>query len=126
MHRTRRHRSLLHYALLLVLALGVLLQPILGAVGDLHEVEHAVAVQSNYGHAHHDDHDDPAGDEDVSGDPIGSHNLLHEGGFAASMALLEPSFRYLLPSPDGNPPACFHSPGPPIAPLTLPFRPPIA
>ena len=126
MHRIRRHRSLLHYALFLVVALGVLLQPILGAVGDLHAVEHAVALQSDHGHAHHDGHDDPADDDDGSGDATGAHSLLHQGGFAASMALLDSSFQFLAPIPAGDPLPSFHSPGPPIAPLTLPFRPPIA
>lgn len=126
MHRIRRHRSLLHYALLLVVALGVLLQPVLGAMGELHDVEHTIAAQSDHGHAHHDGHDDPAGDEEASGDPLGAHNLLHDAGFAASMALFDFSFRVVSSIAPGDPPACFHSPGPPIAPLTLPFRPPIA
>ena len=126
MHRIRRHSSLLHYALLLVVALGVLLQPVLASMGELHNVEHAVAVQSDHGHAHHDGHDNPVGDDDVPGDPVGAHNLLHQGGVAASVALLEPSFHLVSPMPAGVPPASFHPTGPPIAPLTLPFRPPIA
>lgn len=126
MRLIRPHRRLLHYALLLVVALGVLLQPVLGALADLHDVEHAVAMQSEHGHAHHDGHDEPVGDEDASGDPVGAHNLLHDAGFAASMALLDRSFRVASPISAGDPPACFHSTRPPIAPMTLPFRPPIA
>ena len=126
MQHIRRHRSLLDYALLVVLALGVLLQPILGAVGELHAFEHAIAVQSDHGHAHHDGYDDPADDEHVLGDPIGAHSLLHQGGFAASMALLVSSFQFLAPIPAGDPLSSFHATGPPITPLTLPFRPPIA
>lgn len=126
MHRIHRHRSLLHYALLVVVALGVLLQPVLGAVAELHDVEHTVAAQSDHGHGHHDGHDDPVGDEDESGDPVGAHNLLHDAGFTASMALLDRSLRVISPTAPGDPPACSCSPGPPIALLTLPFRPPIA
>ena len=122
----RLHRSFLRYALLVVMALGVLLQPVLAAMGELHDVEHAVAVQSDHGHAHHDGHDDPAGDNEGPGDPIGAHSLLHQGVAAASVALLEPSFHLVSPMPAGDPPASVHPTGPPTAPLTLPFRPPIA
>lgn len=125
MHRTRRYRSLLHYALLLVVALGVMLQPVLGAMGDLHDVEHTVATQSDHGHAHHDGHDDPVGEKDPSGDPVGAHNLVHKAGFATSMVILDSTERFLFVVSDRDPPACFTSVGPPIAPLTLPFRPPI-
>lgn len=124
MQRIRRHRSLLHFTLVLLVAIGVLLQPVLGALGDLHDAEHAAAVQSDHGHSHHDGHDEPIGDDEALGDPIGTHILLHQGGVATSMALPEPSFRLLSPTPAGEPSART-TPAPPIAVLTLPFRPPI-
>lgn len=125
MQRIHLPRSLFRYALLVVVALGVLLQPLLADMGELHDVEHSIAMQSDHGHAHHDGHDDPADGDEVPGEPIGTHNLLHQGGFAVSAALFEPSFYLVSPVPAGDPPASFHSTAPPIAPLTLPFRPPI-
>ncbi len=123
----RRHRSLLHTALLVLLALGVLLQPVLGALGDLHGLEHAAAMQSDdHGHSHHDGHEAPHDGDDALGDPIGEHGLLHQGGFATSMALIEPVFLLLPPMRMGEPLDRSHAPGPPISRLTLPFRPPIA
>lgn len=126
MQRIRHHRSFLHAALLVLVAFGVLLQPILGALADLHDVEHAVALQSDHGHSHVDGHDEPSGGGDPSGDPIGAHNLLHQSGFATSLALLDPALLLLTPVLVGEPPQPVHAFGSPATPLTLPFRPPIA
>lgn len=126
MQRIRPHRRFLHAALMLLVAFGVLLQPILGALGELHELEHAVATHSDHGHSHLDGHDEPAGGDDPSGDPIGAHELLHQGGPAGSMALLgvaPPFFAQVLVR---EPPDRDHPSGFPGLRLTLPFRPPIA
>ncbi|HUG72061.1 MAG TPA: hypothetical protein VMK82_01435 [Steroidobacteraceae bacterium] len=125
MQRIRPHRRFLHAALLLLVAFGVLLQPILGALGGLHELEHAVAAQSDHGHSHLEGHDEPAGGEDPYGDPVGAHDLLHHGGFAASMALLDPASMIFLTILVGDHPGRDHASGPPALRLTLPFRPPI-
>ena len=126
MQRLRRHRSFLHAALLVLVAIGVLLQPVLGALGELHGLEHAAALQSDHGHSHHDGHDQPDDGDDALGDPIGEHGLLHQGGVATSMALIEPAFLLLPPISVGDPLDRSHAPGPPTSRLTLPFRPPIA
>lgn len=125
MHRIRRLRRFLRHALLLVVAFGVLLQPVLGAVRDLHDVEHAVAAQADDRHVHLDSRDDPA-DAAAPGDPTVAHSLLHDAGFAASMALLDVAFRAASLMTPGDPLACLHAAGPPIACMTPPFRPPIA
>lgn len=127
MQHLRRHRRLLHIALLVMVALGVLLQPVLGALGDLHALEHAAAMQSHdHGHSHLAGHEAPHDGEDALGDPIGDHGLLHQGGFAMSMALIEPVFQLLPPILMDERLDRSHAPGPPITRLTLPFRPPIA
>lgn len=125
MQRIRLHRRFLHSALMLLLAFGVLLQPMLGAAGQLHALEHALATPSDHGHTHHDGHDEPSGD-DPSGDPLGAHELLHQGGFAASMALLDSGAPLFSQVRVGEPPERDHASGPPGLRLTLPFRPPIA
>ncbi|WP_162616009.1 hypothetical protein [Solilutibacter oculi] len=126
MQRIRRHRSFLRTALLVLVVLGMLIQPALAALGDLHEIEHAAALHSDHGHAHHDGHEVPADDKDAPGDPLGIHSLLHPSGAAASMALIEPVV--LLPSlmAEGESPVRAYASGPPMSRLTLPFRPPIA
>lgn len=126
MHRLRRPRRYLCAALLALVALGVLLQPILGSLGGLHDLEHAVAAQSDHGHPHHDGHEAPTGDDEAPPDPLGIHALLHQGGHAASMALLDPILVVPSPVPAVDPPDRAHVSGPRAACLTLPFRPPIA
>lgn len=127
MQRRRRHRRFLHAALSILVTFGVLLQPVLGALGEIHSLEHAAALQAdNHGDVHHDGHEAPHEGEDALGDPIGEHVLLHQGGFAMSMALIEPVFLLLVPTRMDEPLDRSHSPGPPISHLTLPFRPPIA
>lgn len=126
MQRLRRPLRALHAALLVLVALGVLLQPVLGALGELHGLEHAAALQSEHGHTHLEGHGEPHDGDDAHGEPVGEHGLLHQGGFATCMARIEPGF--LLPAPIrvGDPSARSHAPGPPPSRLTLPFRPPIA
>lgn len=125
MHRIRRQRSLLRTALLVLVAFGMLLQPVLAALGELHEVEHAVALHSDHGHSHHDGHEIPDDEGDAPGDPVGSHGLLHPCGAAASMALLEPAALLAAPVGMGEPPDRAHASAPRSLHLTLPFRPPI-
>lgn len=123
--RSRRHRFL-HLSLFVLVVLGVLIQPILGSLGGLHGVEHAVAAQSDHGHAHHDGHEDASGGDGSAGDAVGSHFLLHQGAFATAMALLEPTPVLLSFLPVAGPPASGSASRPPPSRLTLPFRPPIA
>lgn len=130
----RRHRQLLRTALLVLLALGMVVQPALGSLGELHEVEHAVVAQSDHGHDHGDDHahdHDPDASHDHGGDgsdpdhATGSHGLLHQSG-TVSVTLPEvmPCLLRQVPAeprlPESGP---FHLPGDTP---DLPFRPPIA
>lgn len=122
----RRHRSLLRTALLVLVALGVLMQPILTSLSELHGLEHAVAVHSDHGHSHHDGHDDPPADDDAPGDPIGLHGLMHTCNVAASMTFPEAGLLVTAYVAASDPPDRAHPFGPPDTHLTLPFRPPIA
>lgn len=114
-----RRRRLSGKAALLLLALAMLVQPVLAAVGELHAVDHASHVASVHDedHAPHEE-DDPA-------HALGTHALLHQptcGGACAVFpaALPVPSF---LPATVDLPGA--DAPGPPRTVLTIPFRPPI-
>lgn len=129
MFRFRRHRRLLRSALLVLLALGMTIQPTLAALGELHGVEHAVAAQSDdgHGHAHPVDsasHEHPGAPSDPD-HATGQHGLLHQCA-SGSFALPEAIVSLSRPAPSGSrlPQAGpFHLPG--DAP-SLPFRPPIA
>lgn len=133
MFRRLRHAGLFKTALLVLLALGMAVQPVLGAVGDLHGAEHAAqaGVMSDHGHArggddaghgHDHDHDHDTPDPDHA---KGSHVLMHlDGGLA--VALTDAVVRV----PAGIPGAPDHSEvetdGLPVTAPNLPFRPPIA
>jgi hypothetical protein len=116
-------------ALRLLLALGMVVNPVLAAVGELHGMEHAAmaSAEDMHDHAHGSDSQpqDHHGGGDDSDHASGGHGLLHQAGSAsdplpdialgisvasASGPLLPESGRSHLPgdSPD------------------LPFRPPIA
>ena len=126
MQRPRRHRSVLRTALLVLLAFGLLVQPVLKALGELHDVEHAVAMQSDHGHPHHDGHEMPPGDDEAPGDAFGLHGLLHMCAPAAPMAPCEMAG---VPAPlvaTGDPPDGADASGAPTSRMTSPFRPPIA
>ena len=130
MHRFRRHRRLLRSALLVLLVLGMAIQPTLGAMGELHGVEHAVAAAQSddgHGHAHPADsasHGHP-GDPSDPDHAMGQHSLLHQCA-SASVALPETimTVSRLAPSgprlPQAGP---FQLPGDAA---NIPFRPPIA
>jgi hypothetical protein len=115
-----RRRPLLAKAVLLLLAIAVLVQPVLAGVGELHAVEHGTHEAT----AHDDDH--APHEEDDPAHALGAHALLHQAASAGASdvfpcALPMPAFLLLtvdLPGADVL--------GAPKAVITLPFRPPIA
>lgn len=115
-----RRRRLLGKAALLLLALAMLVQPMLAAVGELHAVEHGSHVAS----AHDDDH--APHEEDDPAHALGAHALLHQSTYGGACAVLSAA----LPVPSFLPATVDLSgadaPGLPRSVLTLPFRPPIA
>lgn len=126
MLRPCRRRCFLRIALLVVVALGMVLQPLWAALGELHQAEHAVAVHVDHGHSHHDVDPPPTDADAAPGDPVGIHDLLHHAGAPASAAL--PASDLLPPgiAASGDPPQRPEPSAPPSSRLTLPFRPPIA
>lgn len=131
MHKKRRLPSFPGLLLLAAMALGLVLQPVLASIGELHAQahdptgSHPLAAQLDHPPAAdgHDDHDDhPAGDEDS--DPL--HALIHLAHCCGqSFATLPSPFlvtAHLLrePLPIDGPQILAQ--GLPLA----PFRPPIA
>lgn len=116
-------------ALRVLLMLGMVVNPVLAAVGELHGMEHAAMASGDdvHDHAHASDsqpHDHHGGGDD-SDHASGGHGLLHQTGSAADPlpdATLDISVRAasgpLLPDSGRS-----HLPG--DSP-DLPFRPPIA
>ena len=118
-----RHRRLLQTCAFALLLLGLLCQPVLGFVGELHAIEHAAVA----GHAdeHAGDHADAAGDEGEPDHALGEHGLLHQcSGGASSIPPAHPML-VLATGPTTTLPIVEAS-QPVGAVLTLPFRPPIA
>ena len=125
----RRYRRLLRTSLLVLLVLGMVVSPVLAAVGEVHDMEHAAMADRHDAHDHahatdsnHHDHRDGAVDPDHA---TGGHGLMHQAGgvsvtlpdatLAISMQLAsEPLLPELGRSrlPGDSP--------------SLPFRPPIA
>jgi hypothetical protein len=131
MSALRHYRRLLRTAFLALLVLGLVVNPTLAAVGELHAIEHAAAASGHDrdGHPHSagtDDHhhDHPSGHPDRD-HATGTHGLMHQSGTAsftlpeaevvvsglAACGPLLPEFRR-CPLPGDCP--------------NLPFRPPIA
>ncbi|MFP5373942.1 MAG: hypothetical protein ACLGHW_03460 [Gammaproteobacteria bacterium] len=129
MRALRRNFRFTGIALRLLLALGMVVNPVLAAVGELHGMEHAAmaSAEDMHEHAHASDsqpHDHHGGGDD-SDHASGGHGLLHQVGSAsdplpdialdisvqsASGPLLPESGQSHLPGDSPN----------------LPFRPPIA
>ena len=129
MRAFRRYSLLPRTALLVLLVLGMAIGPILAAVGELHDMEHAAMASSDGAHDHDrssdSDHHDHHGGEPDPDHATGGHGLMHLAGSvsvtlpdaqlhismqSASEPLLPEFGRFLLP---GDSPS-------------LPFRPPIA
>ncbi|TAK38647.1 MAG: hypothetical protein EPO30_03735 [Lysobacteraceae bacterium] len=126
----RRPHRFLRATLLVLLALGVVVNPLLGAVSELHGVEHAatadVVDDHGHGHAHPTGTDHRGGIPEPDADhSLGSHGLLHQG---AGVTAALPEVLSVLPS-DAPAQTRIAVPEPPHLPddlASLPFRPPIA
>jgi len=130
MFRHLRHRwsQILRTSVLLVLALGLMVQPVLGALGEVHEF--TAHTDSAHGHTDHNlPHEHAvaaqADDERDVGGPM--HQLLHYAhccGHSAGLASAElplPSFHWVA-TPPGDSQASSVVPSH----ATTPFRPPIS
>lgn len=124
----RRTRRILRSALLTLLMLGLVINPVLAAVGELHGLEHAAMAASAglHDHAHQEgsDHPHPGDDADPE-HASGLHGLLHQTG-SVSETLPEGLSALLVQlPPEADLPEFGMSHRPGDSP-NLPFRPPIA
>lgn len=118
----RRCAQLLRLPALAVVLLAVLMNPVLAAVGDLHESSRGSAQHAQPADAH--DHDDGAGTPEQGIDLL--HALMHAAHCCGHLtAILSTPFSSLGPSLSGAVPAAA-SAAPHSAPRTDLFRPPIA
>ena len=129
MRSQSRHSKLLRLLWVAATVCGLLLQPVLAALGDLHAIEHATAVGSDHGHDHGHDHDHPpaapSGD-DTHQEASGLHGLLHAHAGMSAAALLDlPFFNGNCPRGSG-PLLVMADSGPAALYPSSPFRPPIA
>lgn len=129
MRAFRRYCRLLRTALLVLLVLGMVVSPVLAAVGELHAMEHAAVTASDGAHDHahaadsdhHDHHGDPVDPDHATG----GHGLMHQAG-SVSVTLPDAAFTISMQS-SSEPllPGFGRSHLPGDSP-SLPFRPPIA
>lgn len=127
-----RHRHVLFRLLLVATVVsGLLLQPVISALADLHALEHLAALDGDHGH-HHDadpDHEHPPSnpaDEGAPADPGGLHGILHASVGMGAIAVFDaPLFHSACPTGSDPPWASTHA-GPITSEPTSPFRPPIA
>lgn len=128
MLRRLRHLGLFRTALLVLLALGMAVQPMLGAVSKLHGAEHAAMADlaPDHGHAHADDADHGHDDQTPDPDHVkGTHVLMH---LDAGLAVALPDSVVRVPARIlASPPLVLGAVDDlPVAAPHLPFRPPIA
>jgi hypothetical protein len=122
----RRHLGLLRLLLVAAVIGGLLLQPVIAALGDLHAYEHATALDEPGDSGQGDAHDHAHGDgDDAPGDASPLHGLLHACAGVTAIAMFDvPRFHSAGPKADLRPFAA-----PDAAPLARhpasPFRPPI-
>jgi hypothetical protein len=131
MSALRDCRLLLRSAFLALLVLGMVVNPTLAAVGELHAIDHAAAAwdHDRGGHAHSTDTDDhhhahPGGQPDHD-HATGAHGLMHQGG-TVSFGLPEAGVVVSDASPCGPLLPEFRRRALPGDCPSLPFRPPIA
>jgi hypothetical protein len=73
----RKFATVLRASFMALLLLGLATQPVLIAVGQLHEVEHALFDIGDHGHELEDGHQDGADSQHDPGHATGSHSLMH-------------------------------------------------
>lgn len=125
-----RHPSrLLRVLLLACVVAGLALQPVIAALGDLHELEHRSVIEDGHGHAHgldgHHHHAEEPADGDGSHGVSVLHGLLHSCSGASATALFDPPTVICPNAPKSDPPRVAPDRGPIASHPTSPFRPPI-
>ena len=131
--RARQLTRIIRTGLMALLLVGLAIQPVLVAAGQLHELEHAIAAREAANHAHADGHTHTnthahEHDHEPHHDPghaTGSHSLMHHHA-VTSAADVPPSMRICATAVAGKP----EFPVPELPAIrgryTVQLRPPIA
>lgn len=128
MSSCRRIRRILRSAVLVLLMLGMVINPALAAVSELHGLEHAAmaASEGTHEHAHPDgSHHHHPGDDVDPEHTSGLHGLMHQTGSLAETLPEGLSTMLVQLPPEADLPESGMSHRPGDSP-NLPFRPPIA
>lgn len=119
----------LRVAVLVLLALGVIFQPVLASLGELHELAHDPTGTHAVANADHSDHasDVSAASDPSALEPMGTlHLLMHHAHCCSHAPLALPQMARITPiAPGGSGPPLADSQRLPKAPSLAPFRPPI-
>lgn len=117
-------RSCLRAAALALLVLGMMVQPILIGIGQVHEVEHAMFSDASHAHEFTDDHHGGGASQGGPGHATGSHSLMHHHAtvVVADMPWIAPLSAV---QPAGTSEFAFSDCAVPVGRCTGPFRPPI-
>lgn len=129
MRAFRRYSRLLRTALLVLLVLGMVVSPVLAAVGELHAMEHAAMAANDSAHDHvgladSDPHDHHGSEVDPD-HATGRHGVMHQ---AASVLVTLPAtaLDISMQSADESFLPEFGRSHLPADSPSLPYRPPIA
>lgn len=117
----RRLPFSLRTSMLVLLALGLLVKPVVTAISEIHTANHPELATRGHPHEHGSEHQDDRGADHAQG----AHGLMHQ---ATGGAFDQASARFELPAAAGADvllPTADHRPGSQLR-LTSPFRPPIA
>lgn len=114
---------------LTLLALGMVLQPVLAAVGEYHEIEHSPS--GTHAHALHaseapEDLDQERGSVPPADDAPALHVLLHFAHCCGATAAVLSGGQVLATTPGSDIVAAIEPQSPRQAPLPAPFKPPIS
>lgn len=124
MLRSRRPSCFLRTLLLVLVALGVLIQPALAVASELHSIDHAAVTDGGDGHEGHRHLEDGQPEGDDPDHTLGLHGLMHQGNFGTSFM---PPMDTLWLGPIALPVALsgFDDAVPAVQPLSQLLRPPI-
>lgn len=124
--RPRRWLPLLRVIVLGLAALGLVLQPVMATVGEMHELAHDPSgMHSHDLHAEELDAELAAAGEQDQGGAKTLHVLLHFAHCCGATAALLPVLEPIPPIPAPGRLAIRKAPIPPAAHLPSPFKPPI-
>ena len=124
--RPRRWLPLLRVLVLGLFALGLVLQPVMAAVGEMHELAHDPSgTHSHDLHADELDAELAAAGEQDQGEAKTLHVLLHFSHCCGAATALLPVLECIPAAPAQGRLAIAKAPIPPAALLPSPFKPPI-